>query len=240
MNQPTLTEAQRKVLIANLNPDRITHRRQGNSNLSYLEAFDVKATLIRVFGFGGFSAEVIDSKIERILTGEEAGTKTKWTVLASATVRLTIHQTGAVYTEAAASSQAGSQIGEVADFAIKTAESDALKRAAIYLGTQFGLSLYNAGSNMDVVKKVFAPGQEWPPAQPQQAAEEVVQTEVIRTPTAEEEVENLQQIADGGDNSLPAGNGITPEQRAQNEALLDRAVNMRRERDAEAATQNAD
>jgi hypothetical protein len=35
--------------------------------------------------------------------------------------------------------------------AIKTAESDALKRAAINLGTQFGLSLYNNGSLRDVV-----------------------------------------------------------------------------------------
>jgi hypothetical protein len=35
--------------------------------------------------------------------------------------------------------------------AIKTAESDALKRAAINLGTQFGLSLYNNGSMRDVV-----------------------------------------------------------------------------------------
>ena len=35
--------------------------------------------------------------------------------------------------------------------AIKTAESDALKRAAINLGTQFGLSLYNDGSLADVI-----------------------------------------------------------------------------------------
>ena len=35
--------------------------------------------------------------------------------------------------------------------AVKTAESDALKRAAINLGTQFGLSLYNNGSLKDVV-----------------------------------------------------------------------------------------
>jgi recombination DNA repair RAD52 pathway protein len=35
--------------------------------------------------------------------------------------------------------------------AIKSAESDALKRAAINLGTQFGLSLYNNGSLRDVV-----------------------------------------------------------------------------------------
>ena len=35
--------------------------------------------------------------------------------------------------------------------AIKTAESDALKRAASNLGDQFGLSLYNNGSSAPVV-----------------------------------------------------------------------------------------
>jgi hypothetical protein len=35
--------------------------------------------------------------------------------------------------------------------AIKTAESDALKRAAINLGDQFGLSLYNNGATAPVV-----------------------------------------------------------------------------------------
>jgi hypothetical protein len=40
--------------------------------------------------------------------------------------------------------------------AIKTAESDAIKRAAINLGTQFGLSLYNNGSLRDVVVQTLS------------------------------------------------------------------------------------
>jgi hypothetical protein len=40
--------------------------------------------------------------------------------------------------------------------AIKTAESDCLKRAAINLGTQFGLSLYDDGNMNDVVIKTLA------------------------------------------------------------------------------------
>ena len=39
--------------------------------------------------------------------------------------------------------------------AVKTAESDALKRAAINLGTQFGLSLYADGATRDVVGKTL-------------------------------------------------------------------------------------
>jgi recombination DNA repair RAD52 pathway protein len=55
------------------------------------------------------------------------------------------------YTEAAVGSAQLPQRGEAHDMAVKTAESDALKRAAINLGTQFGLSLYNNGSMRDVV-----------------------------------------------------------------------------------------
>jgi hypothetical protein len=43
--------------------------------------------------------------------------------------------------------------------ALKTAESDALKRAATYLGTQFGLGLYNQGSTAEVVRKIVEPTQ---------------------------------------------------------------------------------
>ena len=56
------------------------------------------------------------------------------------------------YTEAAVGSATLPQRGEAHDMAVKTAESDAIKRAAINLGTQFGLSLYNNGDLKDVVK----------------------------------------------------------------------------------------
>lgn len=174
-----LSHLQLNQLLANLNPSRVSNRKQGGATLSYLEAWDVKASLIRVFGFGGFSAEVINPTLQRMdhdIPSYEYNTDRKapkvqkvdpetgelifnWRITAMCTVKLTIHQTGAVYSEAAVASQTGPDVGEVADFAIKTAESDALKRAAIYLGTTFGLSLYNKGDSMDVVKTSLAPGQ---------------------------------------------------------------------------------
>lgn len=177
MTDNSLTDAQLKVLTSSLNPARVATRKQGGSTLSYLEAWDVKATLIRVFGFGGFSAEAIDTKIveiEKIPMPASEGKQayTKIIACAMVTVRLTIHQTGAVYTESAVASQTGRDIGEVTDFAVKTAESDALKRAAIYLGTQFGLSLYDNGSNKDVVRVIFAPDQIWPKAEKPEADEQ--------------------------------------------------------------------
>lgn len=207
---------QLKQLMNDLNSTRVASRKQGGTTLSYLETWDVKATLIRVFGFGGFSADAEDCEIVRI---EDNIPKTKgygkdkvelpieftpdgqikfgtanFRVTARVRVRLRIHQLGATYTEWAASSQTGPDLGEVTDFAIKTAESDALKRAAIYLGTQFGLSLYDNGSTADVVKAILAPGQEW-----------ARNARVIPTPeAAQREIERLQAIIKGEPAPAPA------------------------------------
>lgn len=172
-----LSREQMTALMGNLHPARVSSRSQGGRSLSYLEAYDVKATLIRIFGFGGFDSEVTETKvleINRIKPGEGNNTTqhTQVEVLAQVTLRLTIHQTGSVYCETAVASQKGRDVGEVTDFAVKTAASDALKRCAINLGTQFGLSLYNNGSTDEIVRRVFAPGQEWggqpAPATPEQ------------------------------------------------------------------------
>lgn len=148
-----LTHAQYEQLLAPLNETRVAKRGQAGRQLSYLEAWDVKAHLNRIFGFGGWSADVIDSS----LAFEDKGER-NWDVGYKVTLRLTIHDiTGrdATYTEAAVGSAHLPQRGEAHDMAIKTAESDALKRAAINLGTQFGLSLYNNGSLRDVVIKTL-------------------------------------------------------------------------------------
>lgn len=156
-----LTKAQMRQLMADLNPARIAQRSQSGSRLSYLEAWDVRASLIRIFGIGGFSADLMEPvKIVRIdEVPKSKGDGTNYRVLALATVRLYIPQLDASYTESAAQSQALPDLGEATDFAVKTAESDALKRAAVNLGTQFGMSLYDNGATADVVRVILAPGQ---------------------------------------------------------------------------------
>lgn len=164
-----LTVEQMGVLMADIHPSRVASRSVGGTNLSYVEAYDIKAMLIRVFGFGGFSAECLDSKIIDIRDDGRQGRKSDGSnktpyVMAQATVRLTIFGIGpngedAVYTETAIGTNDGFTIGDVADNAIKSAASDALKRCATYLGTQFGLSLYKKGSQAEVVKAIFAPHQ---------------------------------------------------------------------------------
>lgn len=171
----SVTPEQLKVLMTDLNPNRVKSRSQSGRSFSYLEGFDVKATLIRVFGFGGFSAEVIANEVvdkSEVKIGKDQ--KDGWRVSIMSTVRLTIHgqpkdnhgvvveRRDSVYTESAIATSSQPSLGDAMDMAIKSAATDALKRAATYLGTQFGLSLYADGSTREVVKVIVAPDQKWP------------------------------------------------------------------------------
>lgn len=162
--QRPLTDRQLSILMGPLNRLRISKRSQGGASLSYLEAWDVKATLIRVFGFGGFSADVIQSEVlykDHVEKQGKNGTYKQWKVSVQSTVCLKIHQLGVSFTESAVGDGNMNDISEALDKALKTASSDALKRCAIYLGTQFGLSLYDNGSHDEVIRLIAAPGQEF-------------------------------------------------------------------------------
>jgi hypothetical protein len=157
----TVTNEQYEQLLKPLNASRVARRQQAGISLSYLEAWDVKAHLIRIFGFGGWSADVLKAE----LAFEEQDEKKRWNVGYRVLMRLAINLSEhdyATYTEAAVGSATLPQRGEAHDMAIKTAESDALKRAAINLGTQFGLSLYDNGSLKDVVGRTLRPPQGYP------------------------------------------------------------------------------
>tara|TARA_R110000868_G_scaffold410293_1_gene697897 strand:- start:1036 stop:1506 length:471 start_codon:yes stop_codon:yes gene_type:complete len=143
-----INKAQHEQLIKGINPTRIAKRQGGGGkSLSYLESWDVKAHLIRIFGFGGWSWNVLKAE----LAFEEQNERGNWNVGYRVIGRLYIHSLECDYSEAAVGSASLSQRGEAHDMAVKTAESDALKRAAINLGDQFGLSLYNNGSTAPVV-----------------------------------------------------------------------------------------
>jgi hypothetical protein len=211
-----LNETQLKMLMTDLNSDRVAVKQR----MSYLEAWDVKATLIRVFGFGGFSSELIESKILKAVEAPQSGNKDKnnWEITAQATVRLSIHQLGAVYTETAIAGSKQPDFTESADMAIKSAESDALKRAAIFLGTQFGLSLYNSGATQEIVKSVLADGQEFLrgarvlPAGEKEALDRIAAGEGPRPASAGDSVHHLKP------------EDISDEKHEENKALLNNAL----------------
>lgn len=150
-----LTPQQYEVLLRGINANRVSME----GGKSHLEAWDVRRTLIRIFGFGGFK---IENKFDLIFKhiaapGEivygNGGTNKKpaYTVVYSCETALTIFNpdgsVGAYFEDAATGDGANMPTFQAAaDFAIKTAASQALKRCAVNLGDQFGLSLYNKGS----------------------------------------------------------------------------------------------
>lgn len=143
----SLTPAQIEQLLKGVNPNRVAQRKGGGGrSLSYMEAFDVKAHMIRVFGFGEWSWDVHAADL---MYEENDGRN--WQVGYRVLGTLKIHATGATYTEAAVGMAQLPQRGEAHDMAVKTGESDAFKRAAINLGDQFGLSLYKNGQTAPVV-----------------------------------------------------------------------------------------
>jgi len=142
--------AQEEQLLKPINASRISQRQGGGGKqLSYLEAWGVKAHMIRLFGFGGYSWNVTSAEV--VFESESSG---KWSVGYKVVGTLTVGD--ATYSEAAVGSSTLGQRGEAHDMAVKTAESDAFKRAAAFLGDQFGLSLYNNGSTAPVVVETKA------------------------------------------------------------------------------------
>lgn len=177
----SVSATQHDYLMTNLRGARIATRRQGGKDLSYLESWEVRAHLIRVFGFGNFDLETLSTEYmgtrEYMSSGDNP--RQMYEPMYRVTMRLTVRDqdghTICVYSESAVGANSGSTgIADLHDNAIKSAASDAFKRCAINLGTQFGLSLYDNGSREDVVKYslVRPEGAERgaPPGTPQQAA----------------------------------------------------------------------
>ena len=170
MTAPTgLTWEQYAALCAPVSADRIARDPRGNS---HLEQWDVRRHLIRIFGFGGWDFELLESTLVKEIqhpprrrkdrNDQEYGDPyTPWTVLYRVTGRLTIHPQGAVlavYEDGATGdSENQPSLGGAHDQAFKTAISQALKRCAVNLGDQFGLSLYADTQKAVVLSSLVAP-----------------------------------------------------------------------------------
>lgn len=122
----------------------------------HLSQQDVLAHLIRVFGFGNFDVEVLESSLlfEEPMTN--SNNKPAWSVAYRALVRLTVRdEMGNVvaHYDGGSTGESEGQPSRAAshDLAFKSALSTATKRAAIHLGDQFGLSLYNKGQRAALV-----------------------------------------------------------------------------------------
>ena len=147
-----------KQLLAPINPKRVLTA-QGHSHVSQQ---DITAHLIRMFGFGGFDIEVLDASL--IFQTQRTNDKTgellpKWDVCYRAMVRITVRNPDgvrvAVYENGSTATAQNQSHGDGHDLAYKSAISLSIKRAAIALGDQFGLSLYNKGQMTALVMKTL-------------------------------------------------------------------------------------
>ena len=141
-----LTYQQVEHLLQPINPKRVLGLKKGKTTLSYVAQHDVRAHLTRIFGFGNWSMDVV----ETAFIFEEQNEEKRWVAGYRATVRLAIFTEDgfplAHYTDSHASGNAPQpDRAEAHALALTTAVSTAMKRAATCLGDQFGLSLYNKG-----------------------------------------------------------------------------------------------
>ncbi|MHA6764797.1 Rad52/Rad22 family DNA repair protein [Streptacidiphilus sp. PAMC 29251] len=207
-----LTSQQVAVLTGPLQAQRVQHLR-GNS---HLEAWDIRRWLIRVFGFGGWS----DETLELACISQVEINKGRWTVIYRAQVRLTVKDVnGSVLTHwddaACGSGQNQPNLADAHDMGMKTALSQALKRCAVNLGDQFGLSLYNDGQTQPVVIRSAAY------AAPE-AAESLPEDPPVK-PEPQSPAEAGDNPAAGGSPAEPEQAGVVPDMAAMAEGEADRA-----------------
>jgi hypothetical protein len=148
-----LTPQQVAWLLHAINPNRVAV----NNGMSHVQAYDIRATLTRIFGFGRWDGTATTTLIYEDVRPDDRDPDAVWKRKVSVGYKASYHLVvkapdGTVladYVEEAAGGATNfpiNQRAEAHDFAIKTAESQAMKRCATNLGDQFGLSLYNKGS----------------------------------------------------------------------------------------------
>lgn len=148
------TDDQIRLLARPIPPDRVERDGKGHA---HVQSWDVQRWLSRIFGFGGWSSRVVSSDFVAQWSAEvipnegkpnEGKPYTAHWVVYRAVVRLElmnpagelvcVHEDGAT---GAAEKQRS--VADAHDLALKSAISQAEKRAARKLGDQFGLSLYS-------------------------------------------------------------------------------------------------
>ena len=146
------TEDQINLLLKPIHPNRVAVTR----GLSYVEGYDVRAELTRVFGFGRWNEETLDQQLVCENETQTSQGKKAWYVVYRTRVRLTISapdgEPVCFYDGAHVGESTHPVRGEAHGNALTNSQTYALRRCAINLGDQFGLSLYNKGSQDAIVR----------------------------------------------------------------------------------------
>src|SRR6478736_5584181 len=126
-------------LRRDLDARHVRSRNADGRELSYIEGWFVISEANRIFGFDGWNRETVETRC--VLARENRGS---FIAVYIAKVRITVVAEGAaIIREGHGSGESrGTSAGEVHDLALKTAETDATKRAFATFGRPFGLELY--------------------------------------------------------------------------------------------------
>ena len=166
-----LSDEQVALLLKPIHPNRVLQLK----GMSYVEGYEIRAELNRIFGFGRWSEEVLDQQlICETETKTNAG-KAAWNVIYRSRVRLSFYCPDGSYLGFYDGAHVGENThpvrGEAHGIALTASQTYALRRAAINLGDQFGLSLYNKGSLEPIVR--------WTLVRPEQVAADTDDVPVI-------------------------------------------------------------
>lgn len=159
MTEPrgTLKPEQVAQLLEAVRPNRVRQ----NRGKDHMEGYDIRAHLTRIFGFGRWDLDgppaqlIAEESIRRAKDKDNGWPDIRWEVVYRQVVTLTVYDeagllVGRYRGEATGKAENQPSRGDAHDGAMKEAETQALKRAAINLGDQFGLGLYNkAARNRD-------------------------------------------------------------------------------------------
>lgn len=145
-----LSPEQVTLLLKPIHPQRVLSLK----NMAYVAGHDVRAELNRVFGFARWDQELLR---QDLICDREVKTKAgspAFYVLYRSTVRLSVRAADGTplcfYDGTHVGESTHPVQGDAHGNAVTNSETYALRRAAINLGDQFGLSLYNKGS-MDAI-----------------------------------------------------------------------------------------
>ena len=142
-----------QALERNLDQRHVRIRQANGRELSYIEGWHAISEANRIFGFDGWSRETVD--IQCVLARENRGS---FLAVYVAKVRITVHagRSTTVREGHGTGEGRGSSPGEVHDIALKSAETDATKRALATFGKPFGLALYGNGKTTSRVNGVVS------------------------------------------------------------------------------------
>jgi hypothetical protein len=146
------TDKQVRALGRSVPASAIRTRMSSGKELTYIEGWYAVAQANRIFGLEGWDRETVEATCTQ--AREARGTVT---AIYSAKDRITVRTgEGVVVREGHGTGEAqGNSPGEVHDRALKTAETDATKRALATFGRAFGLALY-AGARRVVPRSSLA------------------------------------------------------------------------------------